>query len=119
MIREAQELVRDLEGDSAGRGPAGLRLPRPGGAQLEAGEAAAARESGLKALELAEALAARDPSASSRELLGTVFHRLTTLEKGPGAAAVLRPAVERDLRGPGRREPDKPYPKSRHRAELP
>ena len=40
------------------------------GSQHEAGEAAAARESGLKALELAEALLARDPSAESRELLG-------------------------------------------------
>ena len=78
-MQESEELVRALEGDSQAEGQRVYGYLALSGVQLEAGDSAAARASGQKAIELAELLAARNPSVSSRELLGMVFHRLTSL----------------------------------------
>ena len=78
-LLQAQELVKALEGDIRAESQQVVGYLALAAAQAEAGETPAAKESGRKALDLAEALADRDPTAASRELLGTVLHRLCNL----------------------------------------
>ncbi len=109
-LHESQELVRTLEEDSDAEAQRVYGYLARAAAQFETGEAAASRESGLKAIELAEALVARDPSVSSREILGVAFHRLTSQVND---WELLRSYARRSneiLEAIGSERPDRPNP---------
>ncbi len=113
-VREAQNLVRDLEGDPQAEAQRvyGYHLSLAG-AQLRgrAGGRRGSRSPGSRRLpRLAEALAARDPSVPSRELLGAVFHRLITLEKGPELHRSYARRSNAIFEALAAEQPDKPYP---------
>jgi serine/threonine-protein kinase len=91
-LKEAQELVRALEGDPESEVlmiTGHLALAE---VQLEAGQAAAAGETGRKALALAEDLDARRHSEQSRGLVAMCLHRMTVL---PGTPEELRARARR------------------------
>ncbi|MGP0064428.1 MAG: protein kinase domain-containing protein [Isosphaeraceae bacterium] len=109
-VREAQELVRDLEDDPQAEVQRVYGQLALAASQREAGDAEAARESGRKAIELAEALVARDPSASSRDVLGVVFHRLTGLANEPELLRAYARRSNEIFEARGLEEPDRPDP---------
>ena len=91
-LREAEELVRVLEGETQSEIQVVMGHLALIGVQLDAGQAQAASETGRKALALAEALDAKLNSAESRGLLAATLHRLTIL---PGDRAEIRARARR------------------------
>jgi serine/threonine-protein kinase len=91
-LREAEGLVRALEGDPQSEIQFVIGHMALLGVQLDAGQVQAAEETGRKALALAEALDARLDSTESRELLAMTLHRLTIL---PGSNERTRARARR------------------------
>src|SRR5262249_18583496 len=80
--------------------------------QLESGQAAAAGETGRKALALAEALDARRHSEESRGLLAQTLHRMTVL---PGTQEEIRDRARRSnaiYEARAAEQPDGPLPEA-------
>ncbi len=75
-LHEAEELVRTLGDDPRSRIQVISGYMALARVQFDAGQAAAAAESGRKSLALAEEFDARTHSAESRLLLATILHRL-------------------------------------------
>jgi tetratricopeptide (TPR) repeat protein len=100
-LREAQALVRALEGDAQAEIQRVFGYLALAQGQFESGEAAAAIRSGGDALKLAEAMVAREPGASARDALAFALHRLARIARDPKASrayAHRSNAIFEDLR---------------------